>query len=133
MIVSPDLFWKEQAKKLGTKLNGKSIALSKHRDRKTGKLILKHPYPKFHKGGDLIIFDDMVSTGGSIIQTIRYLKKKNFRRIFVVCTHPVLVNDAEKKLEKSGVTTIIGTNSIEGTFSKIDLSEIISNNIKNWN
>lgn len=132
LVVAPDLFWKEQAKKLGKKLNGKSIALNKHRDRKTGKLTLKHPYPKFQKGGDLIIFDDMVSTGGSIMQTIRFLKKKNFRKIFAICTHPVLVDAAEKKLKNSGVTTIIGTNSIEGKFSKINLSEIISNTIKNW-
>ena len=106
--------------------------LNKQRNRKTGKLIIKPPLPKFSKGGDLILFDDMVSSGGSILKAIQLLKKKYFRKMYVVCTHPVFVGDAERKIKKTGVTKIIGTNSIEGKFSKIDLSEIISKTIQNW-
>jgi phosphoribosylpyrophosphate synthetase len=39
------------------------------------------------------------------------------------------VGDSERKIKKAGVTEIIGTNSLEGKFSKIDLSKIISNAI----
>jgi ribose-phosphate pyrophosphokinase len=52
--------------------------------------------------------------------------------MYVVCTHPVFVGDAERKIKKAGVTKIIGTNSIEGKFSKIDLSDVISKSIQNW-
>jgi ribose-phosphate pyrophosphokinase len=132
LIVAPDLFWKDKAEALAAKLNAACIALNKQRNRKTGKLVLQQPYPKFHKGGDLIIFDDMVSTGGSVIQAIKFLKRKNFRKIIVVCTHPILIRDAEKNLRHAGVSTIIGTNSIEGKHSIIDLSEEISKVITVW-
>lgn len=132
LIVAPDLFWKDKAEMLAAKLNAECIALNKQRNRKTGKLVLQQPYPKFHKGGDLIIFDDMVSTGGSVIQAIKFLKRKNFRKIIVVCTHPVLIKDAEKKLRNAGVSKIIATNSIEGRHSIIDLSEEISKVITVW-
>lgn len=131
LVVSPDLFWKYNAEKLAKSINATVIALNKQRDRKTGKLVIKSHLPKFSKERDLILFDDMVSTGESILKAIKFLKG-NFRNMYVVCTHPVFVGDSERKIKKLGVSRIIGTNSIEGRFSKIDLSEIISEAILNW-
>ena len=131
LVVSPDLFWKSNAEKFAKSINATVIALNKQRDRKTGKLVIKSPLPKFSKGCDLILFDDMVSTGGSILKAIKFLKG-NFRNMYVVCTHPVFVGDSERKIRKLGVSRIIGTNSIEGKFSQIDLSQIISEAILNW-
>lgn len=131
LVVSPDLFWKYNAEKFAKSINATVIALNKQRDRKTGKLVIKSSLPKFSKEHDLILFDDMVSTGGSILKAIKFLKG-NFRNMYVVCTHPVFVGDSERKIKKLGVSRIIGTNSIEGKFSKIDLSEIISEAILKW-
>jgi ribose-phosphate pyrophosphokinase len=132
LVVSPDMFWKSNAEKFAKHLNATAIALNKQRDRKTGKLVIKSLFPKFSRGRDLILFDDMVSSGGSILKAIQFLKKENFRKIYVACTHPVFVGDSERKIKKAGVTKIIGTNSIEGKFSKVDLSEIISKAIRDW-
>jgi ribose-phosphate pyrophosphokinase len=126
LVVSPDMYWKSNAEKFAKSINTNAIALNKQRDRKTGKLVIAPPFPKFSKGQDLIIFDDMVSTGGSILKTIQFLKKENFRKIYVVCTHPVFVGNSERRIKEAGVMEIIGTNSIEGKFSKVDLSGIIS-------
>ena len=132
LVISPDLFWKSNAEKFAKYINATAVAINKQRNRKTGKLTIKPPFPKFSKGQDIIFFDDMVSTGGSILKIIQFLKKENFRKLYVVCTHSVFVGDAEKKIKKAGVAEIIGTNSIEGKFSKIDLSHIISKAIQNW-
>ena len=132
LIVSPDMFWKSNADEFAKHLNTDSIALNKQRNRKTGKLIIKSSRLKFPKGGDLVLLDDMVSTGGSMIKAIKFLKKENFRKIYVACTHSVFIGDSESKLKKLGVTKIVGTNSIEGKFSKIDLSDVIVDTIVNW-
>ena len=42
------------------------------------------------KERDLILVDDMISTGGSIIKATQFLKKQKCRRIFVACTHCLL-------------------------------------------
>lgn len=131
LVVSPDLFWKSNAEKFAKSINATVIALNKQRNRKTGKLVVKSPIPKFPKGCDLILFDDMVSTGESMLKAIKFLKG-DFRDMYVVCTHPVFVGDSEKKIRMLGVSRIIGTNSIEGKFSKVDLSEIISASILDW-
>ena len=132
LVISPDMFWKSNAEKFAKHINTKAVTINKQRNRTTGKLTIKPPFPKFSKGQDVIFFDDMVSTGGSVLKIIQFLKKENFRKMYVVCTHPVFVGDAEKKIKKAGVTKIIGTNSIEGKFAKIDLSDIISKAIWDW-
>ena len=132
LVISPDMFWKSNADRFAKTINATSIALNKQRDRKTGRLTIKSPLPKFSKIHDIILFDDMVSSGGSILKAIQFLKKQNFGKMYVACTHPVFVGDAEREIKKAGVTNIIGTNSIEGKFSKIDLSGIISQTIQSW-
>ncbi|KAF6246248.1 phosphoribosylpyrophosphate synthetase [Nitrosopumilus sp. b3] len=132
LIVSPDLFWKKKAKEFAKILNCNSIALNKQRNRNTGKLVIKSP--KFPKTNfqDIILLDDMVSTGGSIVKAIEFLKKKNLGRIYVACTHAVLADNAEKRLKKAGVYKIISTNSISGKHAFVDLSRIISKTIQEW-
>jgi len=132
LIVSPDLFWKANAMKFAKQLNGSVLSLNKQRDRRTGKLFIKSAKEKFSTKRDLILFDDMVSSGGTILKAIQFLERRNFRNVYVACTHPVFSVGATRKIKKAGVTEIIGTNSIEGEFSKIDLSDIICKEIKNW-
>ncbi len=132
LVISPDMFWRSNAEKFAKYINATSVVINKQRNRKTGKLTIKPPFPKFSKGQDVVLFDDMVSTGGTILKTIQFLKKENVGKIYVICTHPVFVGDAGKKIKKAGVTKTIGTNSIEGKFSKVDLSGIISKAIKDW-
>ena len=130
LIVSPDMYWKLQAEQIAKYFDAKVIALNKQRNRKTGELVIRSPVPKFTKNCDLILFDDMVSSGGSILKAIEFLGRENFRKIYLACTHPVFVGNSEQKIRKAGVKEIIGTNSIEGKFSKIDLSEIIIKSIR---
>ena len=130
LVVSPDMYWRSQAEEIAKYLGAKAIALNKQRNRKTGKLVIKSHFPSFTKNCDLILIDDMVSSGGSILKALDFLGKENFRKIFVACTHPVFVGDSEQKIRKAGVAEIIGTNSIEGKFSKIDLSQILVEAIK---
>ena len=70
--------------------------------------------------------DDMISTGGSIIKATQFLKKQKCKRIYVACTHALLMNDAENKIKKAGVTSIISTNTIPGKTSKVDVSKAIA-------
>ena len=83
------------------------------------------------KNRDLILVDDMISTGGSIIKATEFLKKQKCKRIFVTCTHALLINDAERKIRKAGVAKIISTNTIPGPTSIVDISSAIALEIKN--
>ena len=126
LVVSPDQGGKERAKEFAKEFNSDYIALEKTRDRKTGKVKIKTKNLEEVKNRDLILVDDIISTGGSIIKATQFLKKQKCKRIYVACTHALLMNDAEKKIKKAGVTSIISTNTIPGKTSKVDISKTIA-------
>ena len=64
----------------------------------------------------------MISTGGSIVKATQFLKKQKCRKVYVACTHALLMNDAEKRIRKAGVTKIISANTIPGKTSIVDIS-----------
>ena len=126
LVVSPDQGGKERAKKFAKEFNSDYIALEKTRDKKTGKVKIKTKNLEEVENRDLILVDDIISTGGSIIKATQFLKKQKCKRIYVACTHGLLMNNAEKKIRKAGVTSIISTNTIPGKTSKVDISNTIA-------
>ena len=129
LVVSPDMGGQERAKKFASLLKTDFIALKKHRDRKTGKVNILSGKVNV-KNRDLILVDDMISTGGSVVKATQFLKKQKCRRVFVACTHALLVNDAAKNIKNAGVSQIISTNTIPGESAKVDVSKVISDALK---
>jgi ribose-phosphate pyrophosphokinase len=129
LVVSPDLGGATRAKEFAKHFGTKYISLKKQRDRKTGKVLIKSSNLKEVKGRDLVLVDDMISTGGSIIKAAQFLKKQKCKRVFVACTHALLMNNAEKKIRKAGVSQIISANTIPGNTGLVDVSGIIAKEI----
>ncbi|HXU94808.1 MAG TPA: ribose-phosphate diphosphokinase [Candidatus Nitrosotalea sp.] len=125
LVVSPDKGGIQRAKHFAKIFGSDHIHLEKHRDRKTGEVSIKSTNHREVKGRDLILVDDMISTGGSIIKASQYLKKQKCGKVYACCTHALLIGDAEKKLRKAGVTKIISTNSIPCKTNTVDISSII--------
>tara|TARA_Y100000590_G_scaffold135597_1_gene155211 strand:+ start:1059 stop:1940 length:882 start_codon:yes stop_codon:yes gene_type:complete len=129
LVISPDLGGQERAKTFANLLKTDFIALKKHRDRKTGKVnILSNKVEV--RDRDLILVDDMISTGGSIVKATQFLKKQKCKRVFVACTHALLVDNAAKNIKNAGVSQIISTNTIPGNSAKVDVSKVISDALK---
>ena len=129
LVASPDLGGKQRAEKFASLMNTDFIALKKKRNRKTGNVDILTKNVNV-KDRDLILVDDIISTGGSIIKATQFLTKQKCKRIFVACTHALLVNDAENKIKKAGVKEIISTNTIPNNTSKVDVSKIIAEKIQ---
>lgn len=126
LVVSPDQGGKERAKLFAKELGSEYIALEKKRDRKTGKVQIKTKNLDEVANRDLILVDDMISTGGSIVKATQFLKKQKCKKIYVACTHALLMNNAEKRIKKAGVTKIISANTIPGKTSIVDISNTIA-------
>jgi ribose-phosphate pyrophosphokinase len=126
LVVSPDQGGKERAKEFAKELGSEFIALEKKRDRKTGKVQIKTKNLDEVVNRDLILVDDMISTGGSIVKATQFLKKQKCEKVYVACTHALLMNDAEKRIRKAGVTKIISANTIPGKTSIVDISNTIA-------
>lgn len=129
LVVSPDQGGGERAKEFARYFGSDYTVLTKHRDRKTGKVKIKTSKIEV-AGRDLVLVDDMISTGGSIIKATEFLKKQGCGRVFVACTHALLINFAEKKIRDAGVTKIVSANTIPRKTSIVDISSTIAQAIK---
>jgi ribose-phosphate pyrophosphokinase len=125
LVVSSDKGGIERARNFANLLGTDFIALDKHRDRKTGEVTIKTTDHHEVKGRDLILVDDMISTGGSIMKAAQYLKKQKCGKIYASCTHALLIGDAENKIKRSGVTRIVSANTIPCKTNIVDVSSII--------
>ena len=129
LVVSPDMGGSSRAKKFASLLNTDFVTLKKSRNRKTGKVRIQSSKADVH-GRDLIVVDDIISTGGSVVRATQFLKRQKCKRVFVACTHGLLVGDAERKIKKAGVSQIISTNTIPRSTSKVDVSGVIAESIQ---
>jgi ribose-phosphate pyrophosphokinase len=82
------------------------------------------------QGRDVIIIDDIISTGGTIAETISLLRKQGAHEVFAACVHPVLSNNAILKLFKAGVKGIIATDTIDKGVSVVTVAPVIASAIK---
>ncbi len=82
------------------------------------------------QGRDVVIIDDIISTGGTIVNAIKMLKEHGAARITVSCVHPVLVDDALLKIFAAGADEVIGTDTLKSEVSVVSVAGLVANSLK---
>ena len=77
------------------------------------------------KNKNIVIVDDIISTGHTLLETIKLLKKTGAKKITCICVHGIFAENGLKKLRRTGAK-IISCNTIPNPVAKIDVSEIIA-------
>lgn len=108
VVVSPDFGGVERAQKIAKILGTSLVVIEKIRKRGiTMRLDEKLD------GRDVLIVEDMVSTGTTLVKAARLLKKRGAGEIYCISTHGLFVKGAKGKLLKSGIKKIFVTNSLD--------------------
>ncbi len=100
----------------------------KERDVKTGEIKMSGVLNL--KDKDVVIADDIIATGRTMATAIKLAKASGARKVFVVATHALLLEQAKFRIIKAGADEIIGTDSIDNEASKVSLAKIIADYIK---
>jgi len=123
--LAPDegaLWLAEEAK---TVLGEECGYLEKHRDLYTGQITIEKK--TLDVGGKtVIIFDDVISTGGTIALAAKIMRELGADKVHAACVHPLLIGDAEKRIREAGVEEIVGTDSVPSRVSKVSLAPLLS-------
>lgn len=81
-------------------------------------------------GRDVLLIDDIISTGGTIIEASRILKGQGARRLIVACTHPILAHDALARIYESGAEIVVGTDTVPSPISYVSVAPLIADAIR---
>src|SRR3989338_7053740 len=105
LVIGPDVESYKWAEKTADMIGCESAILKKDRygPRKV-KVSLNKKVDISHK--NLVIVDDMISTGHTLLETIKLLKKMGAKKITCVCVHGIFVENALKKLRRTGAKVI---------------------------
>ena len=123
--MSPDKGAVELAEEADRVLGGRCGWLRKERDRYTGEIQVEEKSLNV-KGRDVIVFDDIISTGGTIARAVKMLKTQGARRVYAAGVHPLLIGEAKTKILQSGAEEIVGTDSIPSSVRTVSLAPLIA-------
>ena len=121
ICVSPDVGGVQRTRGLATKIKADLAIIDKRRP-KPGKSQVMNIIGDV-KGKTCIIVDDIIDSGGTIVNAVDALKKNGATEVYVFITHAVLSGDAANKIKKSKIKKLITTDTI-------DNSQKIKNNNK---
>lgn len=124
VIIAPDRGALGFAEEISSKLGCDFDHLEKSR---TSPEEVKTKHKKLNvEGCDTVIVDDIISTGGTIVNAINILRKARANKVVVACVHPVLVEDALLKIFASGVDEVIGTDTLVSDVSVLSVAPLVA-------
>ncbi len=114
VLVSPDLGGLRRINQLSKLLDGRPwIATVKDRDLDTGKIVIKEfEGDKSQIKNKVFIVDDMIASGGTIVEAAKLLKENGAKEIYVFATHAVFSHEAPELLQSSIVEKVFVTDSV---------------------
>jgi len=106
-------------------LKGGFDHISTKRDVTTGNVTLEEKELPI-KNRDVIVFDDIISSGGTMAKAVKLVKEQGARKVYAACVHPLLMGDAQKRILRNGAEEIIGTDSVTSPVSRVSIAPLIS-------
>lgn len=123
LVLGPDKGAAERAKEVAAVLGCESDHLQK--TRLSGTEVKIAPSHIEAKGRSVLIVDDIISTGGTIIAATSELKRLGAKKVYASCTHGLFTGDAMQRL-KGVCDLVVSTNTLESEVSKISLAKVVS-------
>ncbi len=79
------------------------------------------------KGQTALIFDDEVSTAGTMVEAAKILQEHGVKEIYAACTHGILCGPAIERIQNSPIKELVTTNTVPLTKEKqIDKIKVLS-------
>jgi ribose-phosphate pyrophosphokinase len=110
VVVTPDVGGIKMARSYAKALSGDLAIVDKRRI--SGSAIAVEHLIGEVEGRNVIIVDDMISTGGSVSEAASLLRSHGAKSILIAVTHAVLCGPAVERLEASPADTILVTDTI---------------------
>ena len=129
ICVAPDVGGVERARALGQKLNV-GLAIVDKRRPAPGKSQVMNIIGNV-KGKNCLLVDDIIDSGGTIVNAAKVLKEKGAKDVYVYVTHGVLSGNAVEQINNSKIKKLILTDTIDNSNKIKKSSKIVILSISN--
>jgi ribose-phosphate pyrophosphokinase len=129
ICVAPDVGGVERARALGQKLNV-GLAIVDKRRPAPGKSQVMNIIGNV-KGKNCLLVDDIIDSGGTIVNAAKALKEKGAKDVYVYVTHGVLSGNAVEQINNSKIKKLILTDTIDNSNKIKKSSKIVILSISN--
>ncbi|KKR88038.1 MAG: Ribose-phosphate pyrophosphokinase [Candidatus Curtissbacteria bacterium GW2011_GWA1_41_11] len=129
VVVAPDVGGVKRARNFATLLNAPLAVIEKHRQTHVRDEMEVLSITGEMSGDTAIIIDDIISTGGTIIESVKALKKRNVKKIIVCATHGVFARSAVANLDKAPIDKIFVTDSVKSNAKSKKIETVTISNL----
>ncbi|ADC66617.1 ribose-phosphate pyrophosphokinase [Ferroglobus placidus DSM 10642] len=127
IVISPDETSEELAKGVAEKL-GTDYELMK-KIRVDAENVIVSAKKMNLDGYEVLLVDDLIYTGSSMVQAIKIVKRSNAKRIFVSCVHALADMRDLLNIYVSGADEIVATDTVLSYVSKISVAELLAEKV----
>ncbi len=127
--LSPDEGAVDLAKAGGTVLGGDVSFFSKERDLHTGEIEMVVRDLDVRER-NVVVFDDIVSSGGTTARAVKGLKSQGARRVAAACTHGLFMGNATERITDAGADIIVSTDTVRSPLSQVTVAGLIAGYLK---
>ncbi len=134
LVIGPDEEAEQWAATVAKELDAEHIVFQKKRIRKEGATSSRVKITADEvdlKGHDAVFADDIISTGDTLAKATKVCKKMGARRIYALCTHPVLADGALERVKSAGIQRVVGTDTIPSPVSQVSVAPVIAAALRN--
>jgi ribose-phosphate pyrophosphokinase len=110
--LSPDMGAIHLAEAAAEVLGGDSDFFEKARDRRTGEIEMKVKDLDI-AGGRAVVFDDIISSGGTMAKAVEGLKAQGAEKVAAACTHALFMGGAKERIERAGADLIVASDTVQ--------------------
>ncbi|MEM2308557.1 MAG: ribose-phosphate diphosphokinase [Sulfolobales archaeon] len=131
VIVGPDEESEQWAKVASEELGGLPYTVMEKKRISASEVVVEPRNPDIVAGRSAIVVDDIISTGGTIVETVRVLRNLGVREVYVAVTHAILAGRALSKLTQLELEDLVASDTVLSPISKVRTAPIIARSFLN--
>lgn len=124
LIVSVGKKGEDMASSVANALGADYTAARSARDRKTG--VVKVELEGEVSADTAVVVDDIISTGGTMVEVVKALKERGVEKVYAACIHALLVGGAAEKIAKAGAERIIASDTIPNDYAEFSVAGVLA-------
>lgn len=127
LVLSPGKKGLEMASATASILDAEYGVIESRRDTVTGEVAVELGLDP--SGRDVVLVDDVVSTGGTMAKCVELVKRRGAEKVLVACVHGLFIGDAAEKIQRAGASMMVATDTIPNPYVFASVAGLISSHL----